>query len=1069
VPKISGTRNIMSYKIAHISDTHIRNLKYHKEYREVFQKIFDKLKEEKPDYIVHCGDIAHTKTQISPEFVEMCAWFLDSLAKIAPTYVILGNHDGNLKNSSRQDALTPIVEALGNPNLHLLKSSGERVLESDLALNVLSIFDEDNWVPPSNDERINIALYHGSISGVQTDTGYVLENGEHDIDIFKDFDYALLGDIHKTDQVVDTEGRVRYPGSTIQQNHGETNDKGFLLWDIRSKDDFDVKHIAVENPRPFVTIELTPKGKIPKNTVINEGARIRLATNSNLSLHQLRRAADVAKKRFKPESITTLHRGTASRSSLGEVTDGLEYEDLRDPSVQEELIREFLTDYEVDDDVLERIIELNKKYNSQAEDSEDTLRNVKWSLKKLEWDNLFNYGKDNKIDFDALNGVVGIFGKNFSGKSSIVDSFLWTLQNSTSKNVRKNLNIINQNKNSGGGRIEMAVGNDMYIIERSADKYIKKLKGEETQEAKTNLDFTKYDMVQFDECPEHVKGNENGIDRRETDKNIRKVFGTLEDFLFTSMTSQVGSLAFINEGSTKRKEILGKFLDLDIFAKKFRFANEDAAEIKGALKRLEGRDFDAEIFAATQEVEENETATRRQKSRCDVLKSQVQQMEKEISELDKQIAASPDLKVWDINAAQANLKDLKEKEGKYQVQNKEVFALLAEKRSLLQKTSGVLEGLDVEDAERKKKLVFEKEKELNRVLSEINASEQKKRRQENKVSLLKEVPCGDKFPTCKFLVDAHAAKKNKIETEELVQLLNKKRSEISSSIDELHPTELDKILDKYNALVRKKRDIEMEISQKQIEVEKNNTRLVSTRNEIVDLEKQIEEYNKNKSAAALLKILHETRGRFVTELSGLNEELEECETEMLDLYKSHGSLEQKLQSLEELKGELSDLRIQYAAYDLYERCMHSNGISYDIIKKRLPIINEEIAKVLANVVNFEVFFEDDGKKLDILIKHPKYDPRPLELGSGAEKMLSAMAIRLALIKISSLPQGDLFILDEPATALDEENMEGFIRIIDMLKSQFKTIIIISHLDALKDIVDKQIVIDKSSGFARVEV
>lgn len=115
------------------------------------------------------------------------------------------------------------------------------------------------------------------------------------------------------------------------------------------------------------------------------------------------------------------------------------------------------------------------------------------------------------------------------------------------------------------------------------------------------------------------------------------------------------------------------------------------------------------------------------------------------------------------------------------------------------------------------------------------------------------------------------------------------------------------------------------------------------------------------------------------------------------------------------------------------------------------------------------FFEDDGKKLDILIKHPKYDPRPLELGSGAEKMLAAMAIRLALIKISSLPQGDLFILDEPATALDEENMEGFIRIIDMLKSQFKTIIVISHLDALKDIVDRQIVIDKTDGFAHVEV
>ena len=108
-------------KFAHLADTHIRNLKYHKEYREVFSKLYDKIKQEKVDYIIHCGDIAHTKTQISPEFVDLCSSFLNSLANIAPTYVILGNHDGNLRNSSRQDALTPIANALQNPNLHLLR------------------------------------------------------------------------------------------------------------------------------------------------------------------------------------------------------------------------------------------------------------------------------------------------------------------------------------------------------------------------------------------------------------------------------------------------------------------------------------------------------------------------------------------------------------------------------------------------------------------------------------------------------------------------------------------------------------------------------------------------------------------------------------------------------------------------------------------------------------------------------------------------------------------------------------------------------------------------------------
>ena len=92
------------YKIAHIADTHIRNLKYHDEYRIAFRDLYEKLANDSPDCIVHCGDIAHTKTQLSPEYFQLCAEFLSSLANIAPTYVILGNHDGNLKNDSRQDA-----------------------------------------------------------------------------------------------------------------------------------------------------------------------------------------------------------------------------------------------------------------------------------------------------------------------------------------------------------------------------------------------------------------------------------------------------------------------------------------------------------------------------------------------------------------------------------------------------------------------------------------------------------------------------------------------------------------------------------------------------------------------------------------------------------------------------------------------------------------------------------------------------------------------------------------------------------------------------------------------------
>ena len=204
-----------------------------------------------------------------------------------------------------------------------------------------------------------------------------------------------------------------------------------------------------------------------------------------------------------------------------------------------------------------------------------------------------------------------------------------------------------------------------------------------------------------------------------------------------------------------------------------------------------------------------------------------------------------------------------------------------------------------------------------------------------------------------------------------------------------------------------------------------------------------------------------------TKTNKKEEELEKCESLKLELYKEHGSLEQKLNSLQEQKSELAELQEDYSAYDLFMRCMHSSGISYDIIKKKLPVINNEIAKVLANVVEFETFFEDDGKRLKIFIKHPKHEPRPIEMGSGAEKTIAAMAIRLALLSVSSLPKSDIFVLDEPGTALDAENMDGFVAILELVKSYFKTVLLISHLDSLKDCVDMQITIDKNGDYAHV--
>jgi len=81
-------------RFAHISDIHIRNVKRHDEYRVVFSKLYEELRSLNVDRIVCTGDVAHTKTQLSPEYFSLTVEFFTELCRIAPVDLLPGNHDG---------------------------------------------------------------------------------------------------------------------------------------------------------------------------------------------------------------------------------------------------------------------------------------------------------------------------------------------------------------------------------------------------------------------------------------------------------------------------------------------------------------------------------------------------------------------------------------------------------------------------------------------------------------------------------------------------------------------------------------------------------------------------------------------------------------------------------------------------------------------------------------------------------------------------------------------------------------------------------------------------------------
>ena len=1040
-------------RIAHISDTHIRNLKYHEEYRHVFKNIYDSLKQEQPDYIVHTGDLAHTKTQLSPEYFEMASNFLKSLADIAPTIMILGNHDGNLKNGDRQDAVTPIIDALQHPNFTLLKNSGEYSPEPGLTFNVLSVFDRESWQKPSDPNAINIALYHGAILGSQVASGYGLDHGEDDISIFEHFDYAMLGDIHRT-QYLDPDKKVWYAGSTVQQNFGESRLKGYLLWNIHDKDRHSVDKRLFQSPRPFVTIRLNEDGTLPTQD-IPKNSRLRIICEHNIPLSKLKRVCDYAQAKWSATSVNFVNNYDGPNGSVSSANG--KAINMRDPSNQEKFLREFMDSKEIEDSVRERVVELSREYLKKVS-ADDISRNVVWDIKKMEWNYLFNYGKGNSIDFSKLNGLVGIFGKNYSGKSSIIDAALFGLFNTTSKGERKNVHIINQNQEKALCKLEVSVGDDLYKISRSLEKT--------KTSAKTDLDFTRYALGVHPE-------SKNGETRNATDENIRNTFGTLNDFMMTSLSAQNSSFGFINEGSTKRKEILAKFLDLQVFDQMHKLAKAESAELRGVIKHLNSSDSEKKLKRARAELSEILEDIDIQRDLCDKHRVRLEVLLQEQQAIHEQVEAASqkpidivDIQSQRSRAIAALSKAEKQLEG-YEVEYESKMSQIGDLEFLLPQL------------DEQAKHAQEEMNAYNLIVSQISVVQPEVKRLvrqidnlQSKIDMLHD---HEYDPDCEFCCNNEFVKAAEQAKIDIVVMKNRKDDKTSELTNlklkgSLYDAEeLRCKIENYSDTMQSIADLRSVYETIKLKIKNAKTEIEMNNQKIERLDESIAYYNENIEAYENLESLRRDLKAITKTVDLKKAEIKKCDDKVLGYMSEKGSAVRAIEEAKENIEKIKEAERDYIAYDVFVQATHANGISYEVIKSMLPVINSEIQKILSPIVEFNVFFDNEGDKLEIYLQHPKYDPRPLSMGSGAEKTIASMAVRLALVSISSLPKSQVFILDEPATALDADHMEGFVRLLQMIKSQFKTVLLITHLESLKDVVDTTIEIDKVDGYAKVKI
>jgi len=164
-------------------------------------------------------------------------------------------------------------------------------------------------------------------------------------------------------------------------------------------------------------------------------------------------------------------------------------------------------------------------------------------------------------------------------------------------------------------------------------------------------------------------------------------------------------------------------------------------------------------------------------------------------------------------------------------------------------------------------------------------------------------------------------------------------------------------------------------------------------------------------------------------------------------------------------------------YQKYVKMMNSDGISYEIIKRYLPLIESDINSILHSMVNFSIEFvftdtdssEAKTRSIDINICHQDIKPCNVQLASGFERFIINLAVRMILSRISITSKPNFLIIDEGWSCLDAENMNSINIIMNYIKTQAEHIIIISHLEEPKNQADYIINIDKINNYSHVRL
>lgn len=214
-------------------------------------------------------------------------------------------------------------------------------------------------------------------------------------------------------------------------------------------------------------------------------------------------------------------------------------------------------------------------------------------------------------------------------------------------------------------------------------------------------------------------------------------------------------------------------------------------------------------------------------------------------------------------------------------------------------------------------------------------------------------------------------------------------------------------------------------------------------------------------------------------LEGENEKLEEINKNLSFLEEAKRKIEMYSQRLKEIDKKLNEIDVQIRKYTVLGQAFGQRGMKSCIIEDVVGIFeckaNEYLRQLFDYPVNISFVTQVPKKKsgelmekFEILIRDGEIT-KNYDCFSPGERRRFDLAVRLALVQLvqySCGVQPKFLIFDEAMDNLDENGKNRFIQLLESLRKEVKTIVLISHDPSFQDYFRNVIFVEKDRGISK---